>query len=133
MSRVQRVDHGQDFFVGWDIAGVVSVVCVLDDAIAINNENGGHPPKFAQLELLAELGQETFVRIRDTFERETFLVPVFRHSLRLCRGDCNDLDIAGGKFRVVLAQLRQLFLADRSPESAEKRQDYMLLAAVVGE
>ena len=133
MSRVQRINQGQDILVGRDIASVVSIVGVLDDAVAIDNEHGRHPAELAQFEFLAEIGQQSFVWIRDTFEGKALLLPVFRHALRLRRADCDNLDVSGGKFRVVLTQLRQLFLADRSPESAEQREDYAFVAPIIRE
>ncbi len=100
-----------------------------DVAFFIDNTVQRHAPQFEQVDLLAVYPCDTMIRVGQTDERDSLILPELLEGRRRIGAKRDNFRIPIDEFLILLTQARQLRAAIRSHEAAQKSQDHGLAAA----
>jgi len=124
----QFIDEPQDLLIRRDVGHGITVMCVSYQPLPVNHKQSRHAPKFDQVDFLVVLVGDAGTDIRAADKGHVIHLPVTPEGIRTIRTQGDDLNPALRKFRIILAQLRQVRLAVWSGKTAQKHQHHRLAA-----
>ena len=93
-------------------------MCILNEAVAIENRYQRHPTQLEQVDLLAVQQRDPMIRVWQSHKWKTLGPPIQTESCRSIRTDGNDLRVPSHKLLIFVPQARQLRAAVRSKKPA---------------
>jgi hypothetical protein len=98
----------------------------------IHDDLGGHPSQLEEVDFLPVQFKHAGFRVGQADEGQIVFFPIGLKSPGVFRADHHNLRPPFDKFRIVLAQLRHVPLAERSGEGAVEDQQNVGFAAKIG-
>jgi len=112
----------QNFFIRWNVAGIVSIVDETHRSGFVYGDLGRLSTELEQADFLPVPFEDGVTGVGQTDEGQVVLFPIHGKRIRILGSDHNHFGILSDKFVIVLAQLRHVPAAEWSEKTTVEDQ-----------
>jgi len=124
VPTIQPVEEIEELTIFGNVAHGMPIMDIPDQAFFVNDHLGWHASQLEQVDLLAVTPENSGLRVGQSDKWQRIFLPVFAEGCLVFRPDDDHYGLAGGKFLIILAQLRHVPAAEWSHKAAvENQQD----------